>query len=593
MALPESFLIELKARNDVESVLSQYVNLKRRGRNLVGLCPFHGEKTPSFTVYPENGSYYCFGCNKGGDVITFVRDIENLDYIEAVRFLASRAGLDLPEDGSSDKTVAMRTRILEMNRQAARFFYKTLYSQAGRQALDYYKSRGLTEQTIKHFGLGFAPNTWDHLLKHLRESGYKPEEIAMADLVIKGRGNSYYDKFRGRVIYPILDLRGGVVGFGGRVLDDSKPKYINTADTLVFKKSRNLFAMNFAKNSKETSVILAEGYMDVIAMHQAGFTNAVAKLGTALAPEQAQLLTRYTEEMIIAGDTDEAGRKAVNRDISVLREAGLKIRLLTLPKGKDPDEYIRDQGAVRFKNLLTQSANDVEYRLSQIGGRFDQNTSDGKVSYLKEAAKLIASLNDALERDVYAGSLAAQLDVTKDTILMQINRERRMKHSAAEKQQFKNIQMQTAGYGDKINPDRQKHARAAAAEERILALLMRNPDFLPNIREKMTHSDFQTAFNGKIFEVISSKIDSGISDIPLLLAGLNEYFSSEEMARIVGISAKAVAGIDPVVELDDCIQTLKNEKIKRSTAEKSTMSVQEAAAYARKITEHKKRGSIQ
>ncbi|MCI8496921.1 MAG: DNA primase, partial [Clostridiales bacterium] len=385
MPLPQEFIQELRARNDIESVISSYVNLRRRGRNLVGLCPFHNEKTPSFTVYPENGSFYCFGCGAGGDAINFIRKIENLDYIEAVRFLAARAGLQMPEDRASDETAAIRTRVLEMNRAAGRFFYSVLYSPVGKQALDYLHRRGLSDATIRHFGLGFAPDSWDSLLKHMRQKGFTGEDLRVADLALKGRRESYYDKFRNRVIFPIIDLRGSVIGFGGRVMDDSKPKYLNTADTLVFKKSMNLFAMNFAKNAKAGCLILAEGYMDVISMHQAGFTHAAAKLGTALTMQQAKLLKRYTDEIIIAGDNDEAGQKAVARDIGMLRDAGLSIRVLTVPDGKDPDEYIRENGALKFKHLLDKTGNDIEYRLAKIRSKYSLSQPDGKVAFLKEA----------------------------------------------------------------------------------------------------------------------------------------------------------------------------------------------------------------
>ena len=308
--LSESFISELKARNDIEEVISSYVNVKRRGRNLVGLCPFHSEKTPSFTVYPDSQSFYCFGCGAGGDVVTFVKKIENLDYIEAVKSLAQRAGLAMPEDGYDDSYAKLKTRVLEINRETARFYHQCLISPVGKKALEYLRGRGLSDNTIRRFGLGFAPESWDAVIKHLRGKGFTFDEMAAAAVAVKSARGSYYDQFRGRVIFPIIDIRGNVIAFGGRLMDGQGPKYLNSPDTPVFKKSRNLFALNYAKSSKESALILAEGYMDVVALHQAGFTNAVATLGTALTAEQARMISQYAAEVVIAYDSDGAGQKA-------------------------------------------------------------------------------------------------------------------------------------------------------------------------------------------------------------------------------------------------------------------------------------------
>lgn len=588
MPLPQEFIQELRARNDIESVISSYVNLRRRGRNLVGLCPFHNEKTPSFTVYPENGSFYCFGCGAGGDAITFIRKIENLDYIEAVRFLAARAGMQMPQEQESDGTAAIRTRILEMNRAAGRFFYSVLYSPAGAEALDYLHRRGLSDATIRHFGLGFAPDSWDALLKHMKPKGFTGEDLRVADLALKGRRESYYDKFRNRVIFPIIDLRGSVIGFGGRVMDDSKPKYLNTADTLVFKKSMNLFAMNFAKNARADCLILAEGYMDVISMHQAGFTHAAAKLGTALTLQQAKLLKRYTDEIIIAGDNDEAGQKAVARDIGMLRDAGLSIRVLTVPDGKDPDEYIRENGPLKFKHLLDKTGNDIEYRLAKIRGKYSLAQTDGKVAFLKEAVEMLAGLDGAIERDVYAGKLAEELSVSRDTIMMQMNELRKKQFKARQRQQFREIRKDAAGYSDRVNPERAKVPRAAAAEEGVLAILLTHPDYLHLFSKTLGSDLFVTAFNRRVFEAVEERIRSGEGELSLMLTLLGEQFSEDEMAYIAGISARHVTGSDAAGEMEDCIRTLKVEQERLKASNPASMSIDEVSDYLKRLGQEKK-----
>ena len=412
MAFPEGFLQELKMRNDITEVVSPYVNLKRRGRNMVGLCPFHGEKTPSFNIYTENGSFYCFGCGVGGDVISFIMKIENLDYVDAVKFLAQRAGMELPENSYDDSMSKLRKRIYEANREAARFYYKTLYQPLGKEGLDYLHGRMLSDRTIRHFGLGFADDDWSSLTTHLKSLGFSENELVSANLAVQRRsGNGVYDRFTNRVMFPIIDLRGNVIAFGGRIMTDQKPKYLNTSDTPVFKKSENLFSLNNAKNAGSRTLMLCEGYMDVIAVTQAGFKNAVATLGTALTTEQAMLIKRYADEVIICYDADEAGQKATARAIPILRNAGLLVRVLTIPNGKDPDEFIKSQGAdgpEAFKAIIDRSGNDVDYRLQKLKADFNLDVSDGKVGYLEAASRIIASIQSPIEQDVYASKLCTR-----------------------------------------------------------------------------------------------------------------------------------------------------------------------------------------
>ena len=421
--LPDDFIQQIRDHNEIESVISGYMELRRRGKTLTGLCPFHNEKTPSFTVYPETNSYYCFGCGAGGDVVTFIRNIENLDYIEAIKLLADRSGLKMPDAEYDDSASNLRRRVFEANRAAARFYHETLYKEEGKQQLSYLLNRGVSPAMIKHFGLGAAPDDWHALENALREQGFRRDELVAANLLRvseKDGKRYYYDAFRAKVMYPVIDLRGNVVAFGGRVLDNSKPKYINTSDTLVYKKSKELFALNFAKNGNERKLILCEGYMDVIALHQAGYTNAVAGLGTALTPEQVSLISRYADEVALCYDSDEAGQKAVRAAMSLFSKTGVKVKIIRLSGGKDPDEIIKTHGKEMFSKLLDKADNDTEYKLSKLREKYIVETDDGKLNFLREASKLLV-YSDSIERDVYALRLADELGVSKDAILQQIS----------------------------------------------------------------------------------------------------------------------------------------------------------------------------
>ena len=530
MPLPDSFLQELLSRSDIESVVSSYVNVKRRGRNLVGLCPFHGEKTPSFTVYPETASFYCFGCGAGGDVITFIKRIENLDYIDAVKFLADRAGMKMPENDVNDAASRLRLRILEANREAARWFHSNLYTPDGRVGLEYFRSRGYTDQTIRRFGLGYAPDSFGALRDHMRGKGYKDEELTAAWLAARGKkSGGIYDIFRARAMIPIIDIRGNVIAFGGRVLDDSKPKYLNTADTLAFKKTNNLFALNFAKSSGGKQLILCEGYMDVIALHQAGFTNAVAALGTSFTAEHARLIARYAEEVILVFDADSAGQKGTQRAIGLLRQTGVDIRVISIPDGKDPDEFIKHHGPERFRLLLERSANDVEYRLIALGKRHMLGTADGKVAYLREAAALLAELQSPIERDVYAGKLSAELGVNKSAILDQVQElmERRKKQQKS--RQLSQIVRNTENTIKKANPDAAAHPRAVSAEEGLLGLLLLNPDYIGRIAGGLPPEMFATDFNRGLYQRLIQRYESGQ---PVDLAFLSADYDGDGMGYI-------------------------------------------------------------
>ncbi|NMP36598.1 MAG: DNA primase [Clostridiales bacterium] len=562
MALSDAFLQELREKADIENIISSYVSLRRRGKTFNGLCPFHNEKTPSFTVYPETQSFYCFGCGAGGDAITFIRRIENLDYIEAVKVLAERVGMNVPEQNDYDRGYSeLRRRVYEANREAAKFYHSVLLSPQGRVCLEYFQKRGVSEKMLTRFGLGCAPDSWDALLGHLTSLGFKPEELAAANLVRKSERNNrthYFDNFRNRVMFPIMDLRGNVIAFGGRVLDDSKPKYVNTSDTPVYKKSQGLFALNLAKNGNERKLILAEGYMDVIALHQAGFTNAVAGLGTALTKEQAGIISRYADEVVLSYDADEAGQEATRKAIAVLSQTGLKIKVLRLTGGKDPDEIIRKHGKERYRSLLEGAANDIEFKLLAQRERFDTETSDGKLGFLKAASEILASCG-VLERDIYATALSNELGVSKTSISSLIADISKKDMRSRERSQLKVEQKHLSEIDKDVNPQRRRQLRAAKAEEILIASLLNNPDFFKSIDAKIKPEDFVTDFNSRVFTVLSQRIRDGRGTD---LAYLSGDFSPDEMGAVARMLSLIPTLGNTVKECDDCIKVISEEKNK-------------------------------
>lgn len=574
MAISDEFLTELRARTDIESVISPYVNLSKRGRLVKGLCPFHNEKTPSFTIYTDSQSFYCFGCGAGGDAITFVRRIENLDYVEAVKVLADRAGMKMPEDGYDDSMAKHRQRILAANREAARFFHSTMMSESGRVGLEYFLSRGLTMQTIKHFGLGYAPDSWDALLKYMRSKGFTNQELYDANLVRmsnKGDRTHYFDNFKNRAMVPIIDLRGNVIAFGGRVLDDSKPKYINTSDTLVYKKSNGVFALNFAKNGNPSQMIVAEGYMDVIALHQAGFTNSIACLGTALTQEQARLVARYADEVVLSYDSDEAGQKATRRAIDIFTKTGVKIRVLKLTGGKDPDEIIKRFGKEKFRSLIDGAANDIEYGILREREKYDLDSIDGKTKFLTAVASILADAN-SIEQDAYASKLASEMGISKDAIMQEIRRAYKRKAEVRRKNQFSEIVRETVTPKDVINPEKSKHFRAAKAEEILLATLLLNPDFYRKIRDELNEELFITEFNRNVYTAIAKRLEEGRSvDLYMFAAD----FTPEEMGRLAQFETMSGTISNTIEECLDCIKVLKEEKSKASGVNAAELSDEE------------------
>lgn len=568
MPLNESFLQELKFKTDIEDIISGYVSLKKRGSTSVGLCPFHNEKTPSFTVYNDTQSFYCFGCGAGGDAVTFIKKIENLDYIDAVKLLAQRAGIQMPEDASYDDSLSKkRRRILEINRETAKFYYAYLLSEQGKAGLDYYLNRGLSMHTIKRFGLGYAPDAWDSLLRHLKSKGFRPGEMVDAGVVKVGKNNRYYDIFRNRVMTPIIDVRGNVIAFGGRVLDDSKPKYINTADTLVYKKTNELFALNLAKDHCSESLILCEGYMDVIAMHQAGFKNAVAGCGTALTNEQVRLISRYTKEVILAYDADEAGQKALAKATELFKQTDVKVKIPSLTGGKDPDEIIKKYGRDKFKGMLDGASNEIEFALLKLRNANNLNTTQGKIDFLNAAVKILSDVSP-IEQDLYLSRLSNELGVEKASIKIQLEDYTKKAKRRKQRNINKSIVNNSIRENNRVTYENNASIKQIKAEERIIGLLLMYPD----CRQLCSDFDverFSSLFIKRVFREIISRLDAGL-DIDLM--DFSQVLTGEELGRLSGIIARACQSSNAKTEFSDCLKTVNEEYEKTHSKSSADMS---------------------
>ncbi len=590
MPIPESVISEIKYRNDIESVIAPYVNLKRRGKNLVGLCPFHNEKTPSFTVYPESSSFYCFGCGKGGDIFTFTSLAENLDYIEAVKLLAERSGVTIPQDGYDDSMQRLKDNIFEINRQTAKFYHSYLMSDKGKWALDYLTSRGLAVETIKHFGLGAAPDSWDALINFLKSKGFTISDMVAANVVGKSQRGSYYDRFRKRIMFPIINIRGKVIGFSGRAMpgeDKAGGKYVNTSDTLVYKKSENLFGMNFAKNFCDERIILVEGNLDVISLHQAGFENAVAALGTSFTPEQAKLISKYTKEIVLTLDADAAGQKAVKRAGEILKATGLSVRVITIPDGKDPDEYIKKNGADRFKALLEGAVSEIEYKLLMAVENIDINSDDGRLKYLSLAAEIIAESPDVMTRDIYIGRLSEKYGVSKTALQTKVDELRKKNIRSANKKVISDIITPKYNSGD-INPERRTYGAAAAAEETVIAILMQHPDFFDTAFDSLKPQDMITSLNSRIYELICECIKDGNS---LDISYFGQRLSPSELGFLVSLTNSEKAGKNPLIVLKDSIKVILDEGIRKKALNVKDVSDEDWAENLKKLIENKQKGN--
>ena len=565
--IPPEIIEEIKYRCDIVDFIGGYVHLKRAGSNYNGLCPFHSERTPSFTVFPSSRSFYCFGCGAGGDVITFVMKRENIDYRSALELLASRVGISLPRDnndGGSSEAVK-RERVLAMNREAARFYHACLYDRSlGLTGLSYLQSRGLSGATIKHFGLGYAPDGFGSLTDHLTRLGYSAAELSSAFLCgISKKTGRPYDYFRGRVMFPIIDVTGNVVAFGGRVMDDSVPKYLNTSDTPVFKKSRNLFALNFAKSKCSERLILCEGYMDVIALHANGFENAVATLGTAITPEQARIMSKYTKQVIISYDSDAAGQRAADKAIKLLGETGLDVRVLRIPGAKDPDEFFKKNGRTgheKFKLLLDGSRSQFDFKLDGVLSRYDISDVDQRVKAASELCRIISETSSAAERDVYIAVVSDRLEIPRDSLKNDVARIAKRRQSNEKSEEMQEIIRKTSGFGDRVNRDTVKNVSAVSIEENLLGILLCYPEFVKQVRDGslgLSADDFYSEFNKRVFSSIMNRFDP---TRPFDFRAPAEDFNADETGRITSmlVRRQQLTQNDEEV-LRDLISRLKDE----------------------------------
>ena len=511
MSISPDYIQELSQRTDIAELIGSYVQLRRRGRTYTGLCPFHSEKTPSFVVYPETTSFYCFGCGAGGDAITFIKRLKNLDYVEAVRFLASRAGMPAPDE--QDDAGNIKRRILAMNKDVARFYFDCLNADMGRDARRYLRGRALTDGTIRRFGLGYSPPGYYDTSNHLKKLGYTEEEMLAGGVIKRGQRGGTYDFFHDRVMFPIIDLRGNVIAFGGRRMgDEGGPKYLNSGDTPVFKKSRNMFALNVAKKSKSRRYILCEGYMDAIALHQGGFDTAVAPLGTAFTTEQARLLSNYADELVLSYDSDEAGQKATRRAIGMLATEPVKVSILTVQGAKDPDEFLKKYGPDRFRMLLDGCSNAIEYELSRAKAKYDVTKPDGRVGYLKDAVEILSGRMSATEREVYMGRVAEETDVDKKAVQIQVNAKVRNKSREANREWEKELLKEglVGAVQVPFTLGGQKAQGVALAELQLVTALVRQPGFLPMATQRLAPERFLLPETKEIFTQLIEKQRQGV-----------------------------------------------------------------------------------
>ena len=575
MPFPPSFIDEVVARNPIEDVVGQYVNLKRSGANLFGLCPFHGEKTPSFSVAPDKGIYYCFGCHKGGGVINFQMEIEGLSYGDAVRALAKRAGMEVPEDPQFQSRYKQQERLWALSKEAARYFHSKLYAPEGAEGLSYAQKRGMPKSTLTKFGIGFAPNSWNGLVDAMKAKGYTDQELKDAGLVSEKNGR-IYDRFRNRLMFPIIDVRGNVIGFGGRVMDDSTPKYLNSPETIIFNKRKNLFALNLAKKSKLGYLILVEGYMDAVALHQYGFDCAVASLGTSLTQEHAVLLSRYTEQVVLIYDGDEAGQNATRRAIPMLEAAGIQVKVLRMHDAKDPDEYLKKYGAAKFKVLLEEASNRVEYQLGAIARKYHLNDDEERIQFLREAADLVASLPSPVQREVYGGRAAETAKVTPEAMKLEVDRARKRRENREKKQEEQKMLSPAQNLQPKSRTIRYDDIRSAMAEEVILANIFKQPSLLDQVGG-LTAAQFSCPLLGKIFRQQQDRYKQGLEVSASVLDGLE----SDEMAHLAGILQRNQGPVNEQA-FADCVRT-----VLESYRARNTVTEQDLLALRDKMKEKK------
>ena len=556
MAFPPSFLDELIARNPIEDVVGRYVSLKRSGSNLFGLCPFHGEKTASFSVNPEKGIYYCFGCHKGGGPVNFMMEIESLSYPDAVRALAKQSGLEVPEDEQYQSRYRQQERLWALHKEAARFFHSQLYAPIGKTALEYALGRGMSKSILTTFGIGYAPDSWDSLVRAMKAKGYTVEELKESGLVtVSQKNGNLFDRFRDRLMFPIIDVRGNVIGFGGRIIknDPNAAKYLNSPETLIFNKRKNLFGLNLAKKSKAGSLILVEGNIDVVALHQYGFDNAIASLGTSLTEEQAALMTRYAEQVILIYDGDKAGQNATQRAIPILEKAGLQVKVLQLKDAKDPDEFLKKFGADRFKLLLEESSNRVEYQLHAIARKYDIREDEQKVRFIAEAADFISSLSNAVQREVYGHRVAEAAKISYEAVKIEVDKAYRRRIARDKKRQEKIDLAPAQALQPKSRSIRYDNMKSAMAEETVIAMILREPVLL-NEAKKLQQNMFSAPLLGRVYQQLRQRYETGLEVSVSVLDGL----TPEEMSHITGVYQRQQGPVNEQA-LRDCIRIIQAE----------------------------------
>lgn len=580
--IPANVIEDIRYRCDIESVISSYVTLKRAGKNLKGLCPFHSERTPSFTVYTDTQSFYCFGCGASGDVITFVMRTENLDYVSAIETLAKRAGITLPEfnDTTFRRDGVTRSRVLAMNLEAAKYYRKMLFDeQLGAPGRQYLVERGLSMAAIKRFGLGYAPEYGAQMSKHLKSLGFTDEELKTAYL--GGQGEyGVYDYYRARVIFPIIDVSGNVIAFGGRIIDSAKSdrKYLNTSDTPAFKKTKNLYALNYAKNSGSDYFILCEGYMDVIALHDAGFGMAIASLGTAFTEEQARIIKKYVNSVILCYDSDEAGQKATDKAIKILEAAGIEPKILQMSGAKDPDEYIKKFGADKFRSLIEESRGKFDFMLDGVRAKYDLSIAAEKVKAMAEICAFIAGIYSSVERDIYIDKAAREFSVELVSIKNDVSARRRKISYDNDKKRRGELIRVTSGLNDRVNPDFAKQPKAARIEENVLGMIFIHNEYMTrDVDGKMlSEDDFVTGLGKRLFTFIKERLDEGGFNSGML----NECFTSEEITRVYRmIAERSELSVNDEKSFDTYVHAMREEGA-RGTADRG-LSLEELLAKRR------------
>ena len=574
MAFPPSFLDELVARNPIEDVVGQYVSLKRSGSNLFGLCPFHGEKTASFSVSPDKGIYYCFGCHKGGGAVNFMMEVEGLSYPDAVRALAKRAGMQVPEDEQYQSRYRQQERLWALHKEAARFFHSQLYAPVGKAALDYAFGRGMSKGILTTFGVGYAPDSWDSLIKAMKAKGYTEEELKESGLVtVSQKNGNIFDRFRDRLMFPIIDVRGNVIGFGGRIIkkDSDAAKYLNSPETIIFNKRKNLFGLNLAKKTKQGFLILVEGNIDVVSLHQYGFDNAIASLGTSLTEEQAALMTRYTDQVVLIYDGDKAGQNATQRAIPILEKAGLQVKVLQIKDAKDPDEFLKKFGADRFKLLLEGSSNRVEYQLGAIRRKYDLSDDDQRVKFMNEAAEFLSTLGNAVQREVYGHRAAEDARISYEAMKVEIGKAYKRRTNREKKKQEKINLAPAQALQPKFRSIRYDNLKSAMAEENVIAMAMKDPALL-DAAKNLGAEEFSSPLLGRVYTQLRRRHDQGLG---VTLAVL-EDLTGEEMSHITGFCRKQSGPVSEEAFLD-CVRMIQSEhRASKVTTEDDLLALRKA-----------------